>query len=125
MANNRKSQRTRGDEVRISDNRPAVLGLVLSVIQLLMHTTWLGLITWLSASGRAEQLDASSFLAWLVVVLMGLSTVMTFAAIYVCLFHGLRHPPRTLALVGLALSFFFGVFAFAVVILSFLRFAGA
>ena len=110
-------------DLKIGDNPAGLLGFALSLIQLLMHGSWIALMSWLASSGRAENLDSSSFLAWLLVILLCVSTVMTFVALYVCLGRGLRRPPRTLPLIGLGLSFFVGVLAFAVVVLSSLRFA--
>jgi hypothetical protein len=115
-----KASETQG--LSLKDNPAAITGLVLSVVQLVAHGTWISLVTWLASSGQAEQLDAESPAAWAVVILLSVSTILTFVALYVCLFRGLRRSPRTLAVIGFALSFFVGVFAFAVVTLSFLRF---
>jgi hypothetical protein len=110
------------NNVRLSDNRPAIMGFILAVVQLLAHGSWMALVTWLSESGRAKELDTDSPMAWAIVILLGLSTVLTFVALFVCLFYGLRRRPRTLAIIGFAMSFFMGVFGFAIIILSFLRF---
>jgi hypothetical protein len=102
-------------------NRPGLLGLGLSLLQLLGHASWVALILFLEATGRTKSLDASSPWSWLVVILLAGSLLLTFLALFVCLFYGLRRTPRTPAVVGFLLSFFVGVLAAATVFLQGIR----
>lgn len=102
-------------------NRAGLVGFLLSVIQLLGHTSWILLIWWLSVSGRAQKLTADSGWSWLVVSLLAISLLLTCLSLFICLFYGLRRPPRTLALAGLSLSFFVGVLASAMVFMTAIR----
>lgn len=102
-------------------NKPGAFGFLLSLLQLLGHTTWIVLVWYLSVSGKAEKLDSSSPLSWLVVGILGLSLLLTAVALFVCLYYGLRRTPRLLAIIGFCLSFFVGVMASAVVFMQGLR----
>ncbi len=105
----------------LSRNRPGLVGLGLSVLQLAGHITWLALVIWLQNSGRAAALDSSSPLAWLIVILLGGSLLLTAVSLFVCLFWGLRKSPRAGAIIGLMLSFFVGVLTTAIVAMQGLR----
>lgn len=107
--------------VQLRRNRAALVGFGLSVAQLLGHGVWLLLVWWLESSGRSKSLDGSSPLAWLIALLLCGSLLLTGISLFVNLFYGLRREPRSLAVVGLALSFFVGVLATAVVFLQGLR----
>ncbi|MCA9064532.1 MAG: hypothetical protein KDA96_15785 [Planctomycetaceae bacterium] len=102
-------------------NRPALLGFGLSVLQLFLHSVMLGLTSWLAETGRAETLDRNSFWSWTVVGLLIAGCAATISALVVCLFWGLRKPPRVLALFGLAISFFSGTTIVVLVIMMALR----
>jgi hypothetical protein len=102
-------------------NLPGLIGLGLSLLQLLGHLSWIGLVLFLDSTGRTSSLDASSPWSWLVVILLGGSLLLTFLAIFVCLFYGLRCPPRSPAIIGFFLSFFIGVLATATVFLQGIR----
>ncbi|MFM7869617.1 MAG: hypothetical protein ACKPHU_35810, partial [Planctomycetaceae bacterium] len=96
-------------------------GFVLSVVQLCGHVAWLALVWWLESTGRAKSLDGGSLLAWVIALLLCGSLLLTGVSLFVNLFYGLRREPRVLALLGLAISFFVGVLATAVVFLQGLR----
>ena len=100
------------------ENRPGLVGFVLSLLQLAGHGVWIALVQFTVKTGRAETISSSDPLAWAIVVAMGLSTALTLIALFVCLFYGLRREPRVLPLLGLALAFFTGAFAFFAVLLS-------
>ena len=102
-------------------NKPGAVGFLLSLLQLAGHTTWIALVWYLSVTGKAEKLDSSSPLSWLVVGILGLSLLLTAVALFVCLYYGLRRTPRLLAIIGFCLSFFVGVMASAVVFMQGLR----
>jgi hypothetical protein len=102
-------------------NKPGAVGFLLSLLQLAGHATWIGLVWYLSVTGKAEKLDASSPLSWLVVGILGLSLLLTAVALFVCLYYGLRRTPRLLAIIGFCLSFFVGVMASGVVFMQGLR----
>jgi len=107
--------------VQLRRNRPALVGFVLSVVQLCGHVAWLALVWWLESTGRAKSLDGGSLLAWVIALLLCGSLLLTGVSLFVNLFYGLRREPRALALLGLAISFFVGVLATAVVFLQGLR----
>lgn len=101
----------------VHENRPGLIGFLLSVVQLGGHLGWIAIIRHLSHSGEAATLTASDWRAWLIIGLLGTSMLLTLVSMFVCLYFGLRRAPRVLPLCGLALSFFTGVFAtFAVLI---------
>ena len=106
---------------RLMSNRPGFVGFLLSVLQLLGHTSWVMLVWYLSTTGKATKLDADSAISWVIVGILGISLVLTFVSLFVCLYFGLRREPRVLAITGLCLSFFVGVLASAVVFMSGLR----
>jgi len=107
--------------VQLRRNRPALVGFVLSVVQLFGHVAWLALVWWLESTGGAKSLDGGSLLAWVIALLLCGSLLLTGVSLFVNLFYGLRREPRVLALLGLAISFFVGVLATAVVFLQGLR----
>jgi hypothetical protein len=102
-------------------NKPGAVGFLLSLLQLAGHATWIALVWYLSVTGKAEKLDSSSPLSWLVVGILGLSLLLTAVSLFVCLYYGLRRTPRLLAIIGFCLSFFVGVMATAVVFMQGLR----
>ncbi len=102
-------------------NKPGAFGFLLSLLQLAGHATWIALVWYLSVTGKAEKLDSSSPLSWLVVGILGLSLLLTAVSLFVCLYYGLRRTPRLLAIIGFGLSFFVGVMASAVVFMQGLR----
>ncbi len=102
-------------------NRPALVGFLLSVLQLLGHITWIVLVWYLSVTGKATQLNSDSLLSWMIVGILGISLILTFVSLFICLFYGLRRTPRVLAVAGFAMSFFVGILASAVVFMTGLR----
>lgn len=102
-------------------NRPALVGFLLSVLQLLGHMTWILLVWYLSVMGKATKLNSDSLLSWVIVGILGISLILTFVSLFICLFYGLRREPRVLAVAGFALSFFVGILASAVVFMTGLR----
>lgn len=102
-------------------NRPAFVGFSLSILQLLGHTTWILLVWYLSVSGKAKSLTTDSWTSWLIVGVLGVSLILTFVALFVCLYFGLRKPPRVLAVIGFCLSFFVGIMASALVFMMGIR----
>lgn len=101
----------------IHENRPGLVGFLLSLLQLCGHIGWIAMIRALSISGEASRLTESDWRSWIIVGLLGCSMLLTFVSLFVCLYFGLRRAPRVLPLCGLCLSFFTGVFAtFAVLI---------
>ncbi|MFZ9090770.1 MAG: hypothetical protein ACO3FE_11830 [Planctomycetaceae bacterium] len=105
----------------LAQNRPGLIGLGLSVLQLAGHAAWLTLVIWVQSSGAAERLNTSSPLAWVIVILLGGSLLLTAVSLFVCLFWGLRRTPRAAAIIGLMLSFFVGVLASATVFMQGIR----
>jgi hypothetical protein len=102
-------------------NRPGFVGFVLSLLQLAGHATWILLIWYLQSTGRAKSLTTDSIESWVVVGILGISLLLTVAALLTCLFYGLRQQPRSLAVIGFFLSFFVGVLATALVFMTAIR----
>jgi ABC-type Fe3+-siderophore transport system permease subunit len=105
----------------VRQNRPGFAGFVLSLVQLVLHGAWLGLAFFLAGSGKAEELNPSSPLAWLIVLLMLLGVLCTACALFLSLYGSLRGKPKVLALIGLALSFFVGTTTTFILLLSVLQ----
>jgi hypothetical protein len=102
-------------------NQPALIGFLLSMLQVVVHATWIGLIWYLTQSGQAAVLNDHSWQSWLMVGLLGLGLILTGASMFVCLYFGLRRSPRTLAVIGFFVSFFFGTLATALVFMTAIR----
>ncbi len=102
-------------------NRPGVVGFWLSIAQLAGHGLWIVIIWYLAATDQAKSLNSDSPLSWLIVGILGISLLLTFAAMFVCLFFGLRRSPRLLPVIGFAISFFVGVFASSLVFMQAMR----
>jgi divalent metal cation (Fe/Co/Zn/Cd) transporter len=102
-------------------NRPGVIGFWLSIGQLIGHSIWVSLIWYLSSTGQAAYLTSDSWMSWLVVGVLGLSLMLTFASMFVCLYYGLRRAPRLFPLIGFAISFFVGVLATSLVFMQAIR----
>lgn len=105
----------------LMSNRPGFVGFILSLLQLAGHTTWILLIWYLQTTGRAKSLTTDSMESWVVVGILGISLLLTVAALLTCLFYGLRQRPRSLAVIGFFLSFFVGVLATALVFMTAIR----
>lgn len=105
----------------LMSNRPGFVGFVLSVLQLIGHASWILLIWYLQTTGQAKSLTSDSFQSWLIVSILGVSLVLTAAALFTCLYYGLRRQPRSLAVIGFFLSFFVGVLATALVFMTAIR----
>ena len=102
-------------------NRPGVIGFWLSIAQLVGHGAWISIIWYLASTGRATTLTSDSWISWLIVGLLGVSLLLTFVSMFVCLYYGLRRAPRLLPLIGFALSFFVGVLATSLVFMQAIR----
>ncbi|MGV2342051.1 MAG UNVERIFIED_CONTAM: hypothetical protein LVR18_51505 [Planctomycetaceae bacterium] len=85
---------------QLRQNPAGLWGLGLSLLQLLGHASWLSLVVGLSGTADAEKLNTTSLLAWLIVGVLGASLLLTAAALFVCLFYGLRRSPRARQLSG-------------------------
>ena len=105
----------------VFNNRPALTGFLLSVLQLLGHTSWILLIWYLDATEQTQGLNSDSWISWAIVGLLGISSVLTFVAMFVCLYYGLRSPPRALAVIGFGLSFFVGILATTLLFMTGIR----
>lgn len=102
----------------LQHNRSGLTGFVLSVIQLVGHISWIILVQSLVASGSARNLSSDDVMAWVIVSLLTVSTVLTMISMFVCLFFGLRRSPRLLPLLGLGVSFFTGSFVTFLILLG-------
>lgn len=105
-----------------SRNKAGVVGLGLSLLQLVGHGLWITVVVALSQSpDAARRLDSSSPTSWFIVLDLAGSLVLTGIALFVCLFYGLRKSPRLPAVIGFLLSFFTGVLATALVFMQAIR----
>ncbi|MFO0977702.1 MAG: hypothetical protein U0996_14970 [Planctomycetaceae bacterium] len=103
-------------------NKAGVVGLGLSLLQLIGHGVWITTVVILSQSpDAARQLDSSSPMAWFIVLDLAGSLILTGIALFVCLFYGLRKSPKLPAVIGFLLSFFTGVLATSMVFMQAIR----
>ena len=102
-------------------NKPGLFGFLLSFLQLLGHASWIFLVWYLSVTGKAASLTSDSWMSWLIVGLLGVSLILTFVSMFVCLYYGLRRAPRILPVMGFAVSFFVGVLASGFVFMQGIR----
>ncbi len=103
-------------------NKAGVVGLGLGLLQMAGHGLWITIVVVLSQSEEAAQkLDSDSPLAWLIVIILAGSLVLTGLGLFVSLFYGLRKSPRLPAVIGFFLSFFTGVLATALVFMQAIR----
>jgi hypothetical protein len=99
-------------------NRGGFAGLVLSIVQLLLHALWIGITETLSALGEPENFTANSWQAWLIVGLLLLSGTVTMLALFLSLHGSINGRPRTPAVIGLTVSFFTGAFVTFILLLT-------
>lgn len=105
-------------------NRSGVAGLVLSIVQLLMHGLWLGVTEVIAARGDNAEITSGSWQAWLIVGLLLVSGCLTMLALFLSLHGSLSGCPRTPGVIGLLVSFFTGTLVTFVLLLTALA-AGA
>lgn len=103
---------------QLSRNQTGVVGFGLSVLQLLVHGTWLTFAGWLSHTGRAETLQSNDWEMWLIAGLVMTGALLTMISLFVCLYASLRGTPKVLALIGLAVSFFIGTLTTFILLLQ-------
>ena len=99
-------------------NRVGAAGLVLSVVQFLMHAAWIGITETAARSGHLKDASISDGFAWAVVLLMISSFAASLVALFLSLYGAIHGRPRTPALIGLALSFFCGTLVTFLLVLT-------
>lgn len=99
-------------------NPAGFAGLILSLVQLLMHGIWIGVTETLASRGDLADITAASWQAWLIVGLLLASGVATMIALFLSLQGSIHGRPRTPAVVGLVLSFFTGTLVTFVLLLT-------
>ena len=102
----------------LSKNRLGVVGFGLSMLQLVMHAAWLIFAAWLSSTGRAKILQPNDWEMWLIAGLGITGAMLTMISLFMCLYAALQGNPKTLALIGLSLSFFIGMLTTFVLVLQ-------
>lgn len=102
----------------LRENRPGRIGFTMSIVQLFGHIGWFVMVQSLVSTGEARQLTSEDIRSWLIIGLLGGSTFLTITSMFVCLYFGLRRPPRLLPLLGLGLSFFTGSFVTFLILLG-------
>lgn len=105
-------------------NRTGFAGLILSLLQLLMHALWIGVTETMAARGDLKDLSADQWQAWLIVTMLMASAVATMLAIFLSLHGAIHGRPRTPAIAALILSFFCGALITFVLLLSALASGG-
>jgi len=106
-------------------NRTGFAGLLLSLLQLMMHACWIGITEALAARGDLKELSSANWQAWLIVLLLLASAVATMLAMFLSLHGAIHGKPRTPAFAGLVLSFFCGTLITFVLLLSALASGGS
>lgn len=102
----------------LSKNRFGLVGFGLSVLQLVVHASWLLMIMSLTASGAAEKLEPGAWQLWLITGLMIVGGLLTMVSLFVCLYGALHGKPKVLAYVGMMISFFVGTMTTFVLLLN-------
>ena len=102
----------------LSKNRFGLIGFGLSVLQLVVHASWLLFIMSLTASGAAEKLEPGAWQLWLITVLMIVGGLLTMVSLFVCLYGALHGKPKVLAYMGMMISFFVGTMTTFVLLLN-------
>lgn len=93
---------------QITANRFGTIGFVFSLVQLLLHGTWMGIVQWLSVDGQAESLPAGAWQLYVISGLMIVGLMTTAVALFLSLYGTIHGKPKVLAIIGLCLSFFVG-----------------
>lgn len=104
----------------MKQNRHGLVGFGLSLLQVLVHGTWLGFVTYLAGSGQAEKLGSSDWQMWVISILMIIGAVLTMISLFLCLYGSIHGRPKILALIGLCISFFIGASTTFILILNML-----
>jgi len=99
-------------------NPTGMTGLVLSIVQLMMHGSWIGATEVLAARGDLADITASSWQGWLIVGALLLSGITTMVALFLSLHGSIHGRPRTPAITGLMLSFFTGTLVTFILLLT-------
>ncbi len=89
-------------------NRAGTIGFLLSLLQLVLYGAMFAMMAVLVQSGKAKDLDEGSAESWVVVGLLFGGLLTTAVALFLSLYGAIRGTPKTLAIVGLCLSFFVG-----------------
>ena len=105
---------------QFSKNRAGLIGFGLSILQLVIHGAWIAFVTWLSVTGQAAELQPGAWQLWLVTILILSGAVVTAISLYFCVYGSIRGQPKSLALIGLSISFFSASFTTFALILNFL-----
>lgn len=103
---------------QISKNRFGLIGFGLSVLQLLIHGSWLLYMASLTKSGEAKLLPPGAWQLWVITILMISGAVMTMISLFLCLYGVIHGKPRVLAIIGLVLSFFIGTTTTFILLIS-------
>ncbi len=99
-------------------NRVGSAGLLLSIVQLLMHAAWIGITETAARRGHLKDASISDGFAWAVVLLMIGSFAASLVALFLSLYGSIHGRPRTPALIGLAISFFCGTLVTFLLVLT-------
>ena len=102
---------------QLTANRFGTIGCGLSLLAVVFHGIWMGMIAALSASGQAELPEG----AWQLYVISGLVIVgmlTTAVALFLSLYGAIHGRPKVLAYIGLCVSFFVGMFTTLVLLLQ-------
>lgn len=102
----------------LAQNRFGLIGFCLSILQVVVHGSWLGFITFLAADGTAENLTSDDWQMWLISALIILGALLTAVSLFLCLYGAIHGKPRILAIIGLCLSFFVGALTTFTLILN-------
>ena len=93
---------------QVKQNGPGLIGFGLSVLQLVIHGCWLAFVVWLTANGQAERLESGAWQLWVITIMIILGAVVTMISLFLCLYGAIHGSPKSLAVLGLCISFFVG-----------------
>ena len=106
-------------------NRTGFAGLLLSIVQIVLHAGWIGTTELLAANDNTRSLQDGGWQAWLIVGGVGVSTVATMMSLFLSLHGSIHGRPRTPAIIGLMIAFFCGSLITFVLLLTALAAGGA
>jgi len=95
---------------QVRQNRPGWIGFLLSMLQLLVHGSWITMNALLAAGANGQPVEPATWQMWLFTILIIAGAALTMVSLFLCLYGAIHGKPKSLALVGLAVSFFIGMF---------------
>ena len=78
----------------MKQNPHGLVGFGLSVLQVLIHGSWMAFATHLASTGQAEDLGGDDWQMWVISVLMIVGAVLTMISLFLCLYGSIHGKPK-------------------------------